>query len=179
MSQAERDRLVALKKAAKGLITRKQAAEELKISERQVYRLLAGMKERGDKVVIHRLRGQPSNRKLDEELEQKALEILRDSKLGDCGPTLASQYLAKKHKICVSKETMRRWMIACRPMAGSQTACPRGSPMAAPTGAFWRTGAVGHVSEHDWLESRGELSVSGDDDRRCHQPGVCAIRAAR
>ncbi len=53
MSQAERDRLVALKKAAKGLITRKQAAEELKISERQVYRYWQD-EERGDKVVIHR-----------------------------------------------------------------------------------------------------------------------------
>ncbi len=66
-----------------------------------MYRLLAGMKERGDKVVIHRLRGQPCNRKLDEEVEQKALEILRDSKLGDCGPTLTPEYIAKKHNGCL------------------------------------------------------------------------------
>ncbi len=32
MTQADRDRLVALRKAAKGLITLKQAAEELKIT---------------------------------------------------------------------------------------------------------------------------------------------------
>ena len=36
MTQAERDRLVALKKAKKKLITQKQAAEELDITERQV-----------------------------------------------------------------------------------------------------------------------------------------------
>ena len=86
MTQADRDRLVALKKAAKGFITRKQAAEELKISERQVYRVLAGMGERGDKVLIHGLRGQPSNRKLDSESEQKAMTILSDAKLRDFGP---------------------------------------------------------------------------------------------
>ncbi len=36
MTQAERDRLVALKKAKKKLITQKQAAEELGITERHV-----------------------------------------------------------------------------------------------------------------------------------------------
>src|SRR5215813_13726156 len=40
MTQAERDRLVALKKAEKKLITQKQAAEELGITERHVRRLL-------------------------------------------------------------------------------------------------------------------------------------------
>ena len=40
MTQAERDRLVALKKAKKKLITQKQAAAEIGVSERQVRRLL-------------------------------------------------------------------------------------------------------------------------------------------
>jgi hypothetical protein len=39
------------------------------------------------------------------------MEILADPKLSDYGPTLASQYLAKKHGIRVSKETMPRWII--------------------------------------------------------------------
>ena len=38
MTQAERDRLVALKKAKKKLITQKQAAEEIGVTERQVRR---------------------------------------------------------------------------------------------------------------------------------------------
>ena len=64
MTQAERDRLVALKKAKKRLITQKQAAEELGITERHVRRLLRELRRRGDKVVAHGLRGIPSNRKL-------------------------------------------------------------------------------------------------------------------
>lgn len=50
MTQAERDRLVALKKAKKKLITQKQAAEELGITERHVRRLLRELKRRGDKI---------------------------------------------------------------------------------------------------------------------------------
>jgi len=54
LTQAERDRLVALKKAKKKLIAQKQAAEELGITERHVRRLPRELKRRGDKVVAHR-----------------------------------------------------------------------------------------------------------------------------
>ena len=76
MTQAERDRLVALKKAKKKLITQKQAAEELGITERHVRRLLRELKRRGDKVVAHGLRGLPSNRKLSADTEREAVAIL-------------------------------------------------------------------------------------------------------
>ena len=59
MTQAERDRLVALKKAKKKVITQKQAAEEMGLTERQVRRLLHALKRRGDQAVSHALRGLP------------------------------------------------------------------------------------------------------------------------
>jgi DNA-binding IscR family transcriptional regulator len=46
LTQAERDRLEAVKKAKKKLITQKQAAEELKITERHLRRLLRELKRR-------------------------------------------------------------------------------------------------------------------------------------
>ena len=58
MTQADRDRLVTLKKAKKKLITQREAAEELGLSIRQVKRLLYAMKKHGDKAVVHGLRGQ-------------------------------------------------------------------------------------------------------------------------
>ena len=44
MTQAERDQLVALKKAKKGLITQREAAEELGLSVRHVKRLIYALK---------------------------------------------------------------------------------------------------------------------------------------
>src|SRR3989442_4016953 len=111
MAQAERDRLVALKKAKKKLITQKEAARELGITERHVRRLLQALKRRGDKGVVHALRGLPSHRKVDAEIQQKAIEILSRPVYRGFGPTLASEYLAKKHQIEVSRETVRHWMI--------------------------------------------------------------------
>src|SRR5260370_24062348 len=99
MTQAERDRLVALKKAKKKLITQKQAAEELGISERHVRRLLRARKRRGDEAVVHALRGLPSNHKVGVETQRKAVAILTRPVYRGFGPTLASEYLAKKHNL--------------------------------------------------------------------------------
>jgi predicted DNA-binding transcriptional regulator YafY len=89
MTQKERDRLVALKKAKKKLITQKQAAAEIKVSERQVRRMLRSLKERGDKAVIHAARGRTSNRKIGEEKREKAIQILSQEVYRGFGPTLA------------------------------------------------------------------------------------------
>ena len=69
MNQADRDRLVALKKAKKKLITQKQAAEEISVTERQARRLLRKLRRKGDRAVIDELRGRASNRKLPAEMD--------------------------------------------------------------------------------------------------------------
>src|SRR5688572_20339184 len=97
MTQADRDRLVTLKKAKKKLITQREAAEELGMSERQVRRLLWALKKRGDKAVIHGLRGKPSKRRIDEEVEKEAVQLLSAEVYRGFGPTLAAEYLGKKH----------------------------------------------------------------------------------
>ena len=76
MTQADRDRLVTLKKAKKRLIRQREAAEELDLSVRQVKRLLYALKKRGDKAVIHGLRGKPSKRKIADSMEKDAVRIL-------------------------------------------------------------------------------------------------------
>jgi len=73
MRQRDRDRLVALKKARRKLITQKQAAAEMGVSERQVRRLLRALKERGDKAVVHAARGRLSNRRVVDKIKDKAI----------------------------------------------------------------------------------------------------------
>jgi biotin operon repressor len=114
MTKAERDRLVALKKAKNKLITQKQAAAELGITERHVRRLLRALKRRGDKAVVHALRGLPSSRQVDVETQGEAVAILSRPVYRGFGPTLASEHLAKKHNIAVSRETVRQWMIEAK-----------------------------------------------------------------
>jgi transposase-like protein/biotin operon repressor len=155
MTQAERDRLVALKKAKKKLITQKQAAEEIGVTERQVRRLLRKLRRKGDRAVIHELRGRASNRKLPAEMEQRVMAILSGPVYRGFGPTLAAEYLHKRHRITVSKETLRRWMVeAGLWRAGRRRVVEvhQWRPRRSRCGELvqWDT------STHDWLEGRGE-----------------------
>src|ERR1035441_6453836 len=86
MTQRDRDRLVVMKKAQKKLITQRQAASELDVSERQVRRLLIRLKEVGDRAVVHGLRGRPSNRRLSEKTREKAVRILSQDMYRGFGP---------------------------------------------------------------------------------------------
>ena len=74
-------------------------------------RLLYALKKRGDKAVVHGLRGKPSNRRIEERIERQAVKILSAPVYEGFGPTLAAEYLGKKHGIEASKETVRQWMI--------------------------------------------------------------------
>jgi DNA-binding transcriptional regulator PaaX len=76
MSQQERDELDWLKRAKDGSISQRVAAEKMGVSERWVRTLLKRMGKQGDSVVVHGLRGRPSNRKLPAEIQRKALKIL-------------------------------------------------------------------------------------------------------
>jgi transposase len=155
MTQADRDRLVTLRKAKKRLITQRQAAEELGLSVRQVKRLVFALKKRGDKAVIHGLRGKPSNQRIAKAVEEEAVQILSADLYKGFGPTLASEYLADKHDIEVSKETLRQWMIRARLWRAKEqkvNAVHVWRPRRSRFGELvqWDT------SEHDWLEGRGE-----------------------
>jgi transposase len=154
MRQKERDRLVALKKAKKKLITQREAAAEIGVSERQVRRMLRALRQRGDGAVVHAGRGWPSNRKMAEEAQCKVIEILSQDVYHGLGPTLAAEYLGKQHDLHVSRETVRGWMIAAKLWRAKtkrvdkvHTWRPRRS----------RLGELVQwdISEHDWLEGGG------------------------
>jgi hypothetical protein len=155
MTQRDRDRLVVLNKALKKLITQRQAAEELGLSDRQVRRLLVRMKEVGDRAVIHGLRGRASNRKLSEQARSKAVATLSQEVYRGFGPTLAREYLAKKHKLPIGREALRQLMIGAglwRSRRQKIEAIHEWRPRRNSRGEMvqWDT------SEHDWLEGRSE-----------------------
>ena len=155
MTQRDRDRLVVLKKAFKKLIKQTQAAQELNLSARQVRRLLHGLKQEGDKVIIHGLRGRPSNRKTSAVNAEKIVRILSQEVYRGFGPTLASEYLAKRHRVKIGREALRQimmgaglWRARRQKVEGAHQWRPRRSCRGELV--QWDT------SEHDWLEGRGE-----------------------
>jgi hypothetical protein len=160
-----------LKKAKKGLVTQRQAAEEIGQSERHVRRLLKQLKGKGDRAIVHALRGRKSNRRLDEKIKRKALEVLKGDVYAGFGPTLAAEYLADRHGIHASRETVRAWMIEAKLWRAGRQRVTEIHP--------WRQrhSRVGELvqwdtSEHAWLEERGPklylISMIDDASSRLH-----------
>src|SRR5215471_5657252 len=97
MSQAERDYLDWLKRAKDLSITQREAAQRKGVSDRWVRTLLERMEKQGDLVVVHGLRGRPSNRKLADQTKRQTMTILKRREWQDFGPTFAAEQLAKRH----------------------------------------------------------------------------------
>lgn len=108
LSQRERERIRVLHEVKQGHLTQREAGRRLRLSDRQVRRLLLRIGKYGDQAVIHALRGRPSNRKFPASFERKVL-VRVGQRYADFGPTLAAEHLAKEG-LPVSRETLRKWM---------------------------------------------------------------------
>lgn len=108
LSRRERDRLRVLHEVQQKHLTQRAAAARLKVTDRQVRRMLLRIREHGDGALVHGLRGRPSNRKLAARFKQQVLTRV-GQRYADFGPTLAAEHLAKDG-FPVSRETLRRWM---------------------------------------------------------------------
>jgi transposase len=145
-----------LKRVKSGSITQREAAQKMGVSDRWVRTLLKRMSKQGDAVVVHGLRGRPSNRKLPAETQRQALAILKQPDWHDFGPTFAAEQLGKRHQIEVGKETLRAWMIEAGMWKSNsrrvqEIHCWRPRRSAFGELVQWDT------SEHDWLEGRGPV----------------------
>jgi transposase len=162
MSIREVKRLKAIQTVIDKQITQKVAASMLGLSGRQVRRLVKVIREKGDRGIIHGLRGRPSNRRLPEEMRGRVLSLYQE-RYPDFGPTLAMEKLLECDGIAISDETLRTWLIE----AGLWKKRRKRS-----TFRQWRARkeCFGEMlqmdgSHHDWLEGRGpELVLMGSID---------------
>ena len=152
LSQRERDRLKVLHEVKQKHLTQVQAAKRLKVTDRQVRRMLLRIGERGDGALVHGLRGRPSNRKLAAKFEEQILKRV-GQRYADFGPTLAAEHLAKEG-LPVSRETLRKRMIQ------ASLWCPRRQRIRKVYVWRERRASFGELVMQDsspfrWLEERG------------------------
>jgi hypothetical protein len=151
----ELERAKVIEACANGEIKAGVAALRLQISTRHLRRLQQQFAESGVSGMISGRRGKPSNNQLAPGLAQNALQIVRGH-YADFGPTLACEMLLERHRIGLSKETLRRLMIE----AGLRV--PRSERQAALHQPRERRASLGELvqldgSRHAWFEQRGEV----------------------
>lgn len=111
MSSRELERLEVLQRIKERRLSRVKAATLLGITDRQVRRLYAAYETRGAAGLVHGRRGRPSNHRLSVELQEHVVSLVR-AKYPDFGPTLAREKLLELHDLRVSRETLRKWLVA-------------------------------------------------------------------
>jgi transposase len=153
MSTREIDRLGVVQQILERRLTRTKAGELLGIGPKQVARLCNAFKRDGAAGLVSRKRGRVGNRKLDAEVEARAVALVR-AFYEDFGPTLAREKLLERHGIKLSKETVRKILSK----AGIWL--PKDQRIPKPHQPRFRRECLGELvqidgSEHYWFEDRG------------------------
>jgi hypothetical protein len=153
MSHGELSRHDTLLRFERGELRIEDAAILLGVCRRQVYRLLNRLRVDGPEGLVSWKRSRPSNRAFKAELRDQVLGLVRQH-YHDFGPTLATEYLAERHQITISHETLRQWMIQAGLWKDRDARRPR------PYQPRFRRDCRGELvqvdgSKHWWFEDRG------------------------
>jgi hypothetical protein len=154
MSVKEAGRLGIMRQMDKKDLMPKKAAEELELSLKQLRRIRKRYLAEGKAGLLSKKRGQVSGNKIPEKIRNKAISLIR-AKYIDFGPTLAREKLLERHKLQLSRETLRNWMTqegiwVSRKKKEKRVYQRR--PRRSQSGALLQ----GDGSHHDWFEGRGE-----------------------
>lgn len=156
MNKKEVKRLKTMELVLRGEITQREAGKMLRITDRHVRKIKKKIEREGDRGVIHKLRGKPSNNKITEELRERVKEII-NRKYEDFKPLLATEHLYTDDKIKLSSETVRKIMIEGKIWKGRKRKEKHRE---------WRErrSCLGELvqldgSTHDWFEGRGSKCV--------------------
>lgn len=153
LGQRERDRLKVLHDVESGHLKQREAAAQLRLSERGFRKLLKRYRASGDRAVVHGLRGRASNRRVSAKVARAAVRLVK-KEYSDFGPTLASEYLEQEHGIRLSRETLRKLLTAAGQWEPKQRCVKQVHVWRARRSCRgelvqWDT------SVHAWLEERG------------------------
>lgn len=153
MSTKEITKLEAMQRIKDKRLTQKEAANLLGLSVRQVKRLYRAYKAKGAKGLVSKRRGKPSNHRLDAEVAQRALDLIKE-KYADFGPTLAHEKLTEVEELSLSRESVRKIMIVEGVWKPKHAKHPPARPMRERRACFGELVQI-DGSEHAWFEERG------------------------
>ncbi|MFB3093771.1 MAG: ISNCY family transposase [Dehalococcoidia bacterium] len=156
LTERDRERLWVLKAKQAGRLRTKEASERLGVTRRHVRRLVRDLRRRGDRAIVHGLRGRQGNRVTARRVRAKVLQL--QAKLyADYGPTLLAERLSERHGIELSPETLRLWLIA--EGRWKRRRRRRGQHPWRERRARFGELIQHDTSIHDWFEGRGDKAV--------------------
>lgn len=170
MSAGEISRFDTLMRIQRGELRVMDAMALLGLARSQVFKLLARLRDEGPPGLISRERGRPSNRHYSDAFRAEVVRLVRDN-YADFGPTLAREYLAERHGLGLSCETLRQIMMQAGLWKVRAARRPR------PYQPRYRRDCRSELvqvngSKHWWFEDRGPPR----DPARRRGPALSSLR---
>ena len=151
MSERDLQRIEVLSNVLAGRMTLLSAAHVLDLSERQVRRLLERIRTSGAASIRHKAIGRPSNNRISDGVRDYAVTLVRE-RYADFGPTLATEKLAERDGLHVSRETVRRWMVDA---------------------GFWLSRNCINLPVASSTKTSNEHGGPRSSNQRCSDPSIC------
>jgi hypothetical protein len=152
MSRGERDVLKVMSVVLEGKRTQIEAGRLLGRSVRQIRRIQRRLEAKGDVAVVHRLRGRPSNRRLEPSVRTKALAMYRRELMGFHPKHAWEKMMEAGLKLSV--RTLHLWLV--KEGLWKRIRKIEQHRMRRLRKACFGEMIQADASEHDWLEGRGE-----------------------
>jgi len=153
MNQEEQRRVIVLTQVVSGALTVAGAAERLRLSQRQVKRLLAGFRRDGVVALVHGNRGRQPVHTLGAETRDAVRELATGKYVGFNQQHLTER-LGDAEGIVLSRSSVRR-ILGTAGIGSPRTRRP--PPPRSRRGRRGQAGSLVQIdaSAHDWLEGRG------------------------
>lgn len=169
LSAKEITKYTIINDAIKGHLKANQAAEELNLSIRQIFRLKKALREEGIDGIIHGNKGRRSPRRMPDNIRDR-IDSLYKGKYAGFSISHFTEMLEEREKIFLSRETVRGILLE----KGSYKKRKK-----QPKHRSWREPRPKEgmmlqydTSDHDWLEGRGPKIklIGGIDDATGNVP---------
>jgi len=152
LSAKEITKYTVIKDAIKGHLKANQAAEELNLSTRQIFRLKKALREKGLDGIIHGNKGKQSPRRIPDNIRDR-MDLLYKGRYVGFNISHFTEMLEEEEGIILSRETVRGILLE----KGSYEKRKK-----QPKHRSWREPKPKEgmmlqydTSDHDWLEGRG------------------------
>lgn len=108
MTKEQIRRAHVLRKYQEGLMSRKEAATALRLTERQITRLAKGLKEEGEAALIHKNTGRKPAHAITPEAKARIVEIRQQWEYKDCNVNHFRELLERMHQTVISYDPLYR-----------------------------------------------------------------------
>ena len=156
MSKKELNRVPVIESVINRKLTQAEAAGRLDLSDRHIRRLIFSYRQFGHQALVHKLRGQSSNRAIALAFKKQVLDLYQ-KEYPDFKPTFATEKMLEINNLTVNPETLRLWLSDANLWQVNRRKVKHRQ---------WRERKehFGELvqfdgSHHDWFEGRGEKTV--------------------